>query len=269
MVVHTIFPHSPTALALRAAGIPVHRDVDRASVVLAGLEEHPLPAYDDEPEVAAPVTDTSYDTAKGLFAAAGIDFPAACTVGDRDQLREALRVTGFPLVLKALGQVHKSDAGGVVLGLPDEPTALAAYDDLVARLSPPGVSVEAMADLTGGVELIVGCVRDRTFGAVVMVGLGGIHAEVLDDTACALAPVGPAQARELVLSLRGAPLLTGARGRTPADLDALAAAVSAVSRVAAQHPELAELEVNPLLAGPAGALALDARLVAQPSTSRR
>ena len=269
VVVHTIFPGGPTAAVLRAAGIPVHRDVDRASVVLAGLEEHPLPAYDDEPEVAAPVTDTSYAAATRLFAAAGIDFPAARTVGDRDQLREALRVTGFPLVLKALGQVHKSDAGGVVLGLPDEPTALAAYDDLVARLSPPGVSVEAMADLTGGVELIVGCVRDRTFGAVVMVGLGGIHAEVLDDTACALAPVGPAQARELVLSLRGAPLLTGARGRTPADLDALAAAVSAVSRVAAQHPELAELEVNPLLAGPAGALALDARLVAQPSTSRR
>ena len=73
-----------------------------------------------------------------------------------------------------------------------------------------------------------------------------------------------------MLSLRGAPLLTGARGRTPVDLDALAAAVSAVSRVAAQHPELAELEINPLLARPAGAIALDARVVlGQPSTSRR
>jgi acyl-CoA synthetase (NDP forming) len=103
-----------------------------------------------------------------------------------------------------------------------------------------------------------------------MVGLGGIHAEVLADTACALAPIGLDQARGLVLSLRGATLLTGARGRTPVDLDAVCVAVSAVSRVAAEHPELAELEINPLLAGPAGVLALDARVVlAQPSTSRR
>ena len=269
VVVHTIFPSGPTADVLRAAGIPVHRDVDRASLVLAGLEEHPLPAYDTEPAFAEPVPDTSYDSAKVLFAEAGIAFPAARTVVSRDELAAAIGVTGFPLVLKALGQVHKSDAGGVVLGLGDETSALAAYDDLVARLSPPAVSVEAMADLTHGVELIVGCVRDRTFGAVVMVGLGGVHAAVLDDTACALAPVGPDRARELVLSLRGAALLTGVRGRAPVDLDALSAAVSAVSRVAAEHPELAELEVNPLHAGPAGVLALDARVVAQASTSRR
>ncbi len=183
---------------------------------------------------------------------------------------DATRVTGFPLVLKALGQVHKSDGGGVVLDVRDEPTALAAYDDLVARLAPPAVSVEAMVDVAQGVELIVGSVRDRTFGAVVMVGIGGVHAEVLDDTACALAPVDAGSARQLVLSLRGAPLLTGARGRTPVDLDALAETISAVSRVAAQHPELAELEVNPLLARPDGVVALDARVVlAQASTSRR
>jgi succinyl-CoA synthetase beta subunit len=147
---------------------------------------------------------------------------------------------------------------------------LAAYDDLVERLAPPAVSVEAMADLRAGVELIVGSVRDRTFGPVLMVGLGGVHAEVLADTACALAPVGIDQARQLVLSLRGAPLLTGFRGSEPVDLDALAAAVSVFSRVAAAHPELSELEINPLLAGPSGTLALDARVVlAQASTSRR
>ena len=270
VVVHTIFPNGPTAAALRAAGIPVHRDVDRACGVLAGLEEHPLPAYDEEPEVATAVTDSSYDVAKGLFREAGISFPPSATVGNRDELSAAFATTGFPVVLKALGSVHKSDAGGVVLGLADEQAALAAYDDLVARLAPPAVSVEAMADLTQGVEMIVGCVRDRTFGPVVMVGIGGIHAEVLADTATALAPVGIETARRLVLSLRGAPLLTGARGRAPVDLDALAAAVSAVSRVAAQHPELAELEVNPLLARPSGVVALDARVVLdQPSTSRR
>jgi acyl-CoA synthetase (NDP forming) len=261
VVVQTIFPDSPTSSVLREAGIPVHRHVDRASAVLAGLRARSLPPYLCGPQAAPPVTDTSYDAARALFAAAGLTFPAGRTVHARAELGEAFAVTGFPLVLKALGQVHKSDRGGVVLGLGDEPAALAAYDDLVARLAPPAVSVEAMARTADGVELVVGCVRDRTFGPVVMVGLGGVHAEVLADTACALAPVGADQARALVLSLRGAPLLTGARGRAPVDLDAVAAAVVAVSQVAAAHPELAELEVNPLLAGPGGAVALDARLV--------
>ena len=270
VLVHTIFPTSATAMLLREAGIPVHRDVDRACAVLAGLDEVPLPSSDEEPEVAPPVTDSSYDAAKGLFADAGIAFPAARTVHGLDELRDALSTTGFPLVLKALGQVHKSDSGGVVLGLRDERDTVAAYDDLVRRLAPPAVSVEAMAELDGSVELIVGCVRDRTFGPVLMLGLGGIHAEVLADTACALAPVEVHQALQLLLSLRGAPLLKGSRGREPVDLDALAAAVSAVSRVAAQHPELGELEINPLLAAPSGVVALDARVVlGQPSTSRR
>jgi acetate---CoA ligase (ADP-forming) len=270
VVVHTVFPTSPTAAVLREAGIPVHRDVDRSCAVLAGLEEHPLPSYDEEPEAGATVTDSSYAAARALFADAGIAFPASSIVRAREELASAMATTGFPLVLKALGQVHKSDAGGVVLGLRDERATLAAYDDLVTRLDPPGVSVEAMADIGAGVELIVGCLRDRAFGPVLMVGLGGIHAEVLDDAACALAPVSVEQARQLVLSLRGAPLLTGTRGSKPVDLDAVARAVSAVSRVGAEHPELAELEINPLLAAPSGTLALDARIVlAQPSTSRK
>ncbi len=262
VVVHTIFPASPTAAVLRAAGIPVHRDIDRAGAVLAGIAALPLPSYADEgPGLAEPLIDSSYDGARRLFSDAGIAFPVSRTVRHRDELAEALAATGFPLVLKALGQVHKSDAGGVVLGVVDEAAARASYDDLVARLAPPAVSVEAMADLRDGVELLVGCVRDRAFGPVLMVGLGGIHAEVLADTACALAPVGTEQARELLLSLRGAPLLTGTRGRAAVDLDALARAVSAVSRVAAEHPELAELELNPLLATSGGVLALDARVV--------
>ena len=273
VVVHTIFPAGPTASVLRSAGIPVHRDVDRACGVLAGLVA--LPALETLPPAGpgAPLVDTSYTAARALFAAAGVSFPPARTVSSRDEVVDALSLTGFPVVLKALGSVHKSDAGGVVLGLPDEASVVAAYDDLVARLGQQDVSVEAMADLTDGVEVIAGCLRDRTFGPVLMVGLGGVHAEVFADTACALAPVTTERARDLLLSLRSAPLLLGTRGRAPVDVDALAAAVSAVSRVAAEHPELAELELNPLLARPSGTVALDARVVpgqAPPgSTSRR
>ena len=252
MVVHTIFPNSPTAAMLRSSGIPVHRDVDRAGAVLAGLRERLLPPpYDELPEAAPAITDPSYDVARGVFADAGIAFPAARTVRTRAELVDAFAATGFPLVLKALGQVHKSDAGGVVLGLADEPAALAAYDDLVTRLHPPAVSVEAMADLSGGVELIVGCVRDRTFGPVVMVGLGGIHAEVLADTAARSHLSRRAGPTPAAVPARRTPA-DRSPGETPVDVDALAGAISTVSCVAARHPELAELEINPLLAGATG-----------------
>ena len=149
-----------------------------------------------------------------------------------------------------------------MLGLADRDAVIAAYADLVTRLSPPSVSVEEMADLHEGVELIVGSVRDPKFGPVVMVGLGGVFTEVLADTACGIAPVTVDAAKEVVLSLKGAPVLLGARGRAPVALDALAEVVARVSRLAAAHPELVELELNPVLAGPRDVVALDARMVA-------
>ena len=264
VVVHTMSPQSPTGRLLHAAGIPVHRDVDRAAAVLARLVEPqqrdlaPLPL----PAPAPPVAETSYAAARELFARAGVPFAAAQTVRDVAELETALASTElvFPLVLKALGAPHKSEGGGVVLGLRDRDEVRAAFADLQARLAPPTVSVEVMVDTSRGVELVVGCVRDPRFGPVLMVGLGGVLAEVLADTAVALAPVSPAGARQLLLSLRGAAVLRGARGRDPVDLDALARAVALVSEVAAAHPELTELEVNPLLAGAGGVVALDARV---------
>ena len=264
LVVQTVDPGSATSAVLRAAGIPVHRDVDRGCTVLAGLVETPSGGLAGEiPVPAPPVTDTSYDAARALFADAGVVFPVAVSVTDAAGLEAALETPGlgFPVVLKATGRLHKSEGGGVVVGLADRDEARRAYADLVARLAPPAVSVEAMADLADGVELIVGSVRDPKFGPVVMVGLGGVLTEVLGDTACAVAPVSADAARALLLSLQGAPVLLGARGRAMVDLDAAAEAVARVSRLAAAHPELVELELNPVLAGPDGVLALDARVV--------
>ena len=118
-----------------------------------------------------------------------------------------------------------------------------------------------MAPLGEGVELIVGCVQDPRFGPVVLVGVGGIYAEILKDTALALGPVGREQAEELLRGLRGAPLLLGARGRPRLDLPAAAEIIAALSRFAAAHPEVAEIEVNPVLVTPSAAVALDARIV--------
>jgi acetyltransferase len=125
-----------------------------------------------------------------------------------------------------------------------------------ARLE--GVLVQAMA---GGeeTELLLGMVRDPQFGPLVMVGFGGIYVEVLDDTAARLAPLDRAEARRMLDELRMAPALRGARGRPAVDLDALADTICRFAALAAAAPALADLEINPLLVGPAGARALDAR----------
>lgn len=118
-----------------------------------------------------------------------------------------------------------------------------------------------MADLEAGVELIVGTTHDHQLGPVALVGLGGVFTEVLRDVSLALAPLTESTALACLRRLRGYPLLTGARGRAPLDLDAAAQALVAVSRFGAEHPELEAVEINPLLVRPRGVLALDARIV--------
>jgi hypothetical protein len=118
-----------------------------------------------------------------------------------------------------------------------------------------------MAPLYEGVELIVGARFDPRFGPVAMVGLGGIHTEVFSDVAVDLAPLDAAAAERLLRSLRGAALLTGTRGRPALDIAAAAAVAATLSHVAAARPDVAEIEINPLLVTPTGAIALDARVI--------
>jgi acetate---CoA ligase (ADP-forming) len=131
--------------------------------------------------------------------------------------------------------------------------------------------VERMAPLTDGIELLIGARWDPRFGPVALAGSGGLYAEILRDTAVRLAPVTEAEAHAMLSALRIAPLLSGARGRPALDIAAAAAALAALSRVAAAHPELAELEINPLLVTPVEAIALDARFIraSQSSTEER
>ena len=115
-------------------------------------------------------------------------FAAARRATSVDEARAAAAELGYPVVLKALGLLHKSDAGGVALGLADDAAVAAAAADMHDRLAPDGYSVETMVPTEGGVELIVGCRRDPRFGPLVLVGLGGIYAELLHDVRLALAP---------------------------------------------------------------------------------
>jgi succinyl-CoA synthetase beta subunit len=180
-------------------------------------------------------------------------------------LEEALAVAervGWPVALKTAtpGIVHKSEVGGVRLGLDGPDRFAAAYADLAGRLGPRAL-VAAMA--RPGVELALGVVADRQFGPLVMVAAGGVLVELLGDQRFALPPVDRRQARALLDRLAVRPLLDGARGAPPADLDAVADAVVAVSALALDlGHRLAALDVNPLVAGPDGCVAVDALVVA-------
>jgi acyl-CoA synthetase (NDP forming) len=264
LVVHTMFWDAPPAHALRAAGVPVYRAIESAVDAVATLAADAAPVPSSPPSLPAPappLSDASYAAARAALAAAGMPFGAARTVRSRDEALAAAEDLGYPVVLKALGLLHKSDGGGVVVGLRDERELEAAVDDLSARLGPESFSVEAAEDVGAGFELLVGARLDPRFGPLVLVAAGGIHADVLRDTSVALAPIDEAAAEELVRSLAVAPLLTGARGRRPLDIAAAAGAVAALSRFAAAHPEISEVEVNPLLVLREGVVGLDARLV--------
>ena len=265
LVVQAMFWESAPAWALRRAGIPVYRDLEAAVGTLARLAgqdgHHHLHVPDAGTPIALPVDRSDYFAARELLAAAGIPFARACEVKSPAEARDAASAIGYPVALKALGLLHKSDAGGVVLGIESPEELDLALAEMEARLAPPGFSVEQMVDVAAGTELIVGCRRDPRFGPLVLVGLGGVFAEVLRDVAVALAPAVPDQLEELVLGLRGAGLLTGARGRRPLDVRAAAEVAARVSELACRHPEIAEIEINPLLVTATGAIALDARIV--------
>ncbi|TFB54200.1 acetate--CoA ligase family protein [Cryobacterium tagatosivorans] len=264
VIVQTMNWTSAAANCLREGGVPVYRGIDEAAWVLGRLARRgsaPATGVPDQPVAAKAVSDTGYYASRRLLMAAGISFVAAHEVTDREELLARAAAMAFPLVLKALGDEHKSDRGGVILGIPDIPALLVAWDDVQHRLAPPSCSIEEMADLTQSVELLVGVRRDPRFGPIVLVGLGGVFAEVIRDVRCALAPVSTGQAKELLLSLRGSALLTGARGRIPVNLDAAADVVAGLSQLASAHPEIVEIECNPVAVAPGWAVALDARIV--------
>ncbi|WP_067461354.1 bifunctional acetate--CoA ligase family protein/GNAT family N-acetyltransferase [Actinomadura macra] len=179
-----------------------------------------------------------------------------------DEAAEAARELGVPVALKAHapGIVHKTAAGALKLDLHTEDDVRSAYQALAARIGDglEGVVVQAMAD--DGIELLCGTVQEEVFGAVVIFGAGGIDTDALADRAARLAPLTTAEADELIRQPRVSSLLTGHPARPPGDLAALRGVLLRLSRLAADHPEVSELDLNPTIVRPDGVVAVDARV---------
>ncbi|MDS0293191.1 acetate--CoA ligase family protein [Halogeometricum luteum] len=279
----------PAAEVLTEAGIPNYFDPARAVGGLDALSrfrdiserEYDEPtAFDvDEERPREILSDVEgrEDTRLGVEAmdlldAYGIETPQGDIVdAPEDALTVAEDVEG-DVVMKIVSPdiLHKSDIGGVKVGVPNE-EVFDAYEDLVTRArnyQPDaniiGVQVQEMVDLDSGVETIVGMNKDPQFGPLLMFGLGGIFVEVLEDTTFRVAPVAESEAREMTEEIDSAPLLRGARGRDPVDVDGVTETIQRLSQLVTDFPAILELDINPLVATPDGVKAVDVRLTVDP-----
>jgi acyl-CoA synthetase (NDP forming) len=281
---YTQVRHDALALELTRAGVPVLDGTSNALAAIGGAlawRDFRARAFDPPPSPPSAraadrqrirarlrAEDGALDEAASLslFEAWGAPVIPHIVIANFDEAREAALRLGYPVVCKTAepAVLHKSDVGGVKLGLADEQALRAAYADLSARLGPRAL-IAPMA--RRGVELSLGMVRDPQFGAVVTIGAGGFLVELIDDRRAALAPFGPATARRLLDGLKLRRLLDGYRGGRPVDMARLAEIVALFSVLAAELVDLiAEIDINPLVAGDE-IFALDALVVVKPEVS--
>ncbi|MFS8103136.1 acetate--CoA ligase family protein [Lentzea alba] len=255
VVVHSMCADSAAVRTLKAGGVPVQHTIERALNALGGAARLGRPTQTVVPQTKAVVPfQPGYLAARELLSF--VRFPKAHAVTSAAEVK-ATNLNG-PYALKADWLQHKSEHGGVKINLTDPATA---FDEMTARLGPGTYVLEEMDTRENTVELIIGAKRDHSFGPVILVGAGGIHAELLKDTAIELAPVTPATAREMLARLISAPLLSGWRGAEPVDVTALAEVIAQISETLVARPDLAEIELNPVRVGPDGVLAVDALII--------
>jgi acetate---CoA ligase (ADP-forming) len=264
-------------LSLMADGICVIGATERAVDAAAGLVAWGEAVRHHKQDAQASPTQTQRDLpatgesrpvaslqALRMLSDAGLSVVETRLARTAEEAADLGAAIGFPVAVKieSADIAHKTEAGGVALGLGDAAAVRRAFADVTAsaRRQVPaahidGVLVQKMA--RPGVEMVLGLRRDPAFGHVVMVGLGGIFVEVLKDVAFGRVPIAAGQAQRMIDSLKGRAILQGARGQPPVDRAALAAAVVALSGLALRHPEIDELDLNPVFAGPTGIVVVD------------
>lgn len=259
-------------------GIPVFSSIDATAQGLAGLVQMgQLSGVGEAVRYEGVVENLDRQAfrneymAKKVLATAGIPVLRETIVTSADQAVQEARDMGFPVVLKIVSEdiQHKTEVGGVKLNLGDEAAVRMAYEQIMQSVSThmPDASIDGVLVTPmekGGAELIMGISKDPVFGSVVMVGTGGIYAEVLQDVVLQAAPVSEPEALEMIRSLKLFPILDGARGQPKADIRAAADTLARLSQFACRYAnDVAEIDMNPVLVRPdgQGAIVLDALLI--------
>ncbi|MGH3097272.1 MAG: acetate--CoA ligase family protein [Streptosporangiales bacterium] len=274
LIVHSMSVGSRAVARLWERGVPTYSSIDAAMSVAAhaaalgvetgrGLETTRSTTRVQPDDVCG----DGYFAARTLLARRGVAFPAAVSVTTEDDLAIAAGRLAAPLVLKAGWLDHKTEVGGVRTSLNSLDDLHHAWDEMRVKLGGGTYIVEEQDCRDNVVEMLVGARRAADFGPTVLVGAGGVEAEVYGDTALELAPVDHATARRMLERLRSTSLLMGWRGRPRVDVDALVEVIVAMSRTIVETERIAEVELNPVRVGTEGALAVDALVVARPAAS--
>jgi acyl-CoA synthetase (NDP forming) len=269
-----VFALQKEALSL---GIPLFSELFRAAECLgAVLRERPRPEPIPEPgilqqDLPAALTTLLASAASGpldehlskeFLRTCGIPTVAERIVTGKQQVVAAAAAIGYPVVMKGLlpGAVHKTEADLVRLGIPDGPAALRAFATLTERMEGRG-RVLLQRQIPGKVELILGLLRDPQFGPCVMFGLGGVTAELFDDAVFAVAPLALGDALGLIGRIRGQKMLDGFRGAPPVDREEIARIIVRLGEVGLAFPQIREIDINPLICGEEGIMAVDATII--------
>ena len=206
--------------------------------------------------------------AKNLFAMYDMPVTKIHVAETEDEAVEAAKKIGYPIVLKIVSPqiLHKSDAGGVIVGVDDEQGIRDGYNKIIENAKNykedaeiTGILVQEMAPK--GTEIIIGSTTDPTFGPTLMFGLGGIFVEILKDVSFRVAPIEEEDAKEMIKEIKAYKILEGARGNPPVDQETLADILLKTSDMLMDCPEIKELDMNPILAYPDGARIVDARII--------
>jgi len=275
------------SVLLADGGVPAYHFPERAIASLAAMER--FREHRSRPQRVAPLVEADRDAVRGRIASAvaarrtfiteegaaaiarayGLPTPSSGLARDLASAKKLAAEIGYPVAVKIASPdiLHKSDIGGIRLGITSDDELAAAYEAVIAaaRDRMPdadvwGVTVQQMAPT--GREVIVGVDRDPQFGPLLMFGLGGVYVEVLRDVTFRLCPVSPEEAREMITEIRAFGLLRGARGQAPADIDAIVDVLVRVSALAVEFPQITEMDINPLIVldRGGGAIAADIRI---------
>ncbi len=206
--------------------------------------------------------------AKELLREYGIPVPDFKLIKSEDEITGLAKEINFPIVMKIVSPdiIHKTDAGGVKIGVNTEKEARLAYQGIISKAKKynknakiSGVIVYSM--VPQGTEIIIGMMKDPHFGPVIMFGLGGIFVEVLKDISFRILPIEERDAREMITEIKGYEILKGARGETPKDIEAIKNLLLKISQLALENPEISEIDFNPVFVFEKGLQVIDARMI--------